>query len=63
MKRKVTHSERVARATAAMHVGSAASSAGMDTSGPAPGVAQPKTVEARARRKKRTRRPPDPDAQ
>jgi hypothetical protein len=56
------HSERAARATAAMHVGSAACSAGMDTSGPAPGVAQPKSVKAPARRKKAAGRLPDPDA-
>jgi len=55
------HSERAARATAAMRVGRAASSAGMDTSRPASGAAQPKTAKAQARRKKRARRPLDPD--
>jgi hypothetical protein len=69
MKSKSTeHSERAARATAALHVGSAASSAGMDTSGQGPGVAQPRTVKAPkpetgpASDKEPANRLPDPDA-
>jgi hypothetical protein len=60
MKSKSTErSERAARATAAMHVGSAASSAGMHTSEPAPGAAQPKTPAADHEPANRL---PDPDA-